>query len=33
MSYFETVPTDSGLNQLPSNPCKLLDFNLLSLQI
>ena len=31
MSYFETVPTDSGLNQLPSNPCKLLDFNLLSL--
>ena len=31
MSYFEAVPTQSGLNQLPSNPCKLLDFNLLSL--
>ncbi len=31
MSYFETVPTQSGLNQLPSNPCKLLDFNLLFL--
>ncbi|MCI0395239.1 MAG: 5-deoxy-glucuronate isomerase [Chloroflexi bacterium] len=31
MSYFEAVPTQSGLNQLPSNPCKLLDFHLLSL--
>ena len=31
MSYFETVPTESGLNDLPSNPCKLLDFNFLNL--
>jgi 5-deoxy-glucuronate isomerase len=31
MSYFEAVPTQSGLNQLPGNPCKLLDFSLLSL--
>jgi len=31
MSYFETVQTESGLNELPSNPCKLLDFNYLSL--
>ncbi len=31
MSYFETVPTQSGLNELPSNPCKLLDFQYLSL--
>jgi 5-deoxy-glucuronate isomerase len=31
MSYFETVPTQSGLNELPSNPCNLLDFNYLSL--
>ncbi len=31
MSYFETVPTQSGLNELPANPCKLLDFNFLSL--
>lgn len=31
MSYFETVPTQNGLNQLPGNPCKLLDFGLLCL--
>lgn len=31
MSYFETVPTQSGLNKLPANPCSLLDFNLLNL--
>src|SRR5574341_938508 len=31
MSYFEAVPTQSGVNQLPSNPCKLLDFHLLNL--
>ena len=31
MSYFETVSAQSGLNQLPNNPCKLLDFNVLSL--
>lgn len=31
MSYFETVPTQLGLNQLPSNPCQLLDFQLLLL--
>ena len=31
MSYFETVPTQNGLNELPTNPCKLLDFNFLSL--
>ena len=31
MSYFETVPNAAGLNRLPSNPCKLLDFNLLVL--
>jgi 5-deoxy-glucuronate isomerase len=31
MSYFATVPTQSGLNELPTNPCKLLDFHLLSL--
>lgn len=31
MSYFEAVPAENGLNDLPSNPCKLLDFQLLSL--
>jgi len=31
MTYFETVPNENGLNQLPSNPCQLLDFHLLSL--
>ncbi len=31
MSYFETVPSTSGLNQLPSNPCQLLDFQYLRL--
>jgi 5-deoxy-glucuronate isomerase len=31
MSYFETVPTHHVLNQLPSNPCKLLDFSLVCL--
>ena len=31
MSYFESVPHNPGSNPLPSNPCKLLDFNLLVL--
>jgi 5-deoxy-glucuronate isomerase len=31
MSYFESVPNKPGLNLLPSNACKLLDFNLLAL--
>lgn len=31
MSYFESVPAQSGINRLPANPCKLLDFELLSL--
>jgi 5-deoxy-glucuronate isomerase len=31
MSYFEHVPNAQGVNRLPSNPCKLLDFNLLVL--
>lgn len=31
MSYFEVVPNQNGLNQLPHNPCELLDFHLLSL--
>lgn len=31
MSYFESVPNSSGLNSLPSNPCRLLDFQLLNL--
>lgn len=31
MSYFEIVPTENQLNSLPSNPCHLLDFKLLSL--
>lgn len=31
MAYFEVVPHQGGLNQLPSNPCKLLDFSLLVL--
>lgn len=26
MSYFATVPNAAGLNRLPTNPCKLLDF-------
>ena len=31
MSYFESVPSKPGLNRLPSNPCKLLDMQLLVL--
>jgi 5-deoxy-glucuronate isomerase len=31
MSYFEAVSSANGINTLPSNPCKLLDFSLLSL--
>jgi 5-deoxy-glucuronate isomerase len=31
MAYFETVSHNEGLNKLPSNPCKLLDLNLLVL--
>lgn len=31
MSYFTHVPTAHGLNRLPVNPCKLLDFAYLSL--
>lgn len=31
MSYFETVANQNGINELPSNPCQLLDFRLLSL--
>jgi 5-deoxy-glucuronate isomerase len=31
MPYFETVPARPGLNRLPSNPCKLLDFQFLIL--
>lgn len=31
MSYFTTVPSLPGLNRLPENPCKLLDFALLVL--
>ena len=31
MPYFETVPGQPGLNRLPSNPCKLLDFQFLIL--
>lgn len=31
MPYFEAVPSQPGTNALPANPCKLLDFNLLSL--
>lgn len=30
-TYFESVPHNEGLNKLPSNPCKLLDLNLLVL--
>ena len=30
-TYFETVPNASGLNRLPSNPCSLLDMQLLVL--
>ena len=32
MTYFESVTHNAGLNSLPSNPCKLLDFNLLVLR-
>jgi len=31
MSYFASVPSLSGLSRLPVNPCKLLDFQMLSL--
>jgi 5-deoxy-glucuronate isomerase len=31
MSFFETVPAKEGLNRLPSNPFRLLDFQLLGL--
>ncbi len=27
MAYFESVPSEPGLNRLPSNPCKLLDLS------
>jgi len=30
-TYFTTIPSAAGLNRLPTNPCKLLDFNLLVL--
>lgn len=30
-TYFTAVPTAPGLNRLPTNPCKLLDFGLLIL--
>jgi 5-deoxy-glucuronate isomerase len=32
MSYFEPMTIQNGLTALPSNPCKLLDFHLLSLE-
>lgn len=32
MSYFAVVPNAPGLNRLPCNPCKLLDFHYLSLK-
>lgn len=32
MDYFASVPAEPGLNGLPVNPCKLLDFHLLLLQ-
>ena len=32
MSYFETVLTESGHNELPKNPCQLLDFQYLNLE-
>ena len=32
MSYFESVPVQNGINELPANPCQLLDFQLLSLK-
>lgn len=31
MKYFASVPNEEGLNRLPQNPCKLLDFQLLKL--
>ena len=31
MSYFEVVPSASGLNRPPTNPCQLLDFGYLAL--
>ena len=31
MTYFSPVPTHTGLNPLPTNPCNLLDFHLLRL--
>lgn len=31
MAYFESISNQPGLNTLPSNPCKLLGFNLLVL--
>ena len=31
MTYFTSVPTQEGINHLPTNPCKLLDFQLLIL--
>ena len=31
MAYFESVPHSPGSNKLPSNPCRLLDFQLLVL--
>lgn len=31
MSYFEPLPNANGINDLPSNPCRLLGFQLLNL--
>ena len=31
MAYFKSVPTQPGINRLPSNPCKLLNMELLVL--
>lgn len=31
MAYFERLTNDTGINPLPSNPCRLLDFQLLNL--
>ena len=31
MKYFASVPNEQGLNRLPQNPCRLLDFQLLRL--
>ena len=31
MEYFASLETGQGLNNLPTNPCKILDFSLLKL--